>query len=117
MNNKFPLALLAVVVGVSGCWSLSMSSGSWFQSTAPADPTAEALFAEGSRYFNEKKYARAIDVLQKLKTGHPFSPLLTETELKVADAYFLNEQYPEAITAFKEFQSLHPRTKIFLLSS
>ena len=108
MNNKFPLALLAVVVGVSGCSSLSMPSGSWFQSTAPADPTAEALFAEGSRYFNEKKYARAIDVLQKLKTGHPFSPLLTETELKVADAYFLNEQYPEAITAFKEFQSLHP---------
>ena len=108
MNNKFPLALLAVVVGVSGCSFLSMPSGSWFQSTAPADPTAEALFAEGSRYFNEKKYARAIDVLQKLKTEHPFSPLLTETELKVADAYYLNQQYPEAITAFKEFQSLHP---------
>jgi len=108
MNNKFPLALLAVVVGVSGCSSLSRSSGSWFKSAAPADPTAEALFAEGSRYFNEKKYARAIDVLQKLKTEHPFSPLLTETELKVADAYYLNQQYPEAITAFKEFQSLHP---------
>ena len=108
MKNKFPLALLAVVIGSSGCSSLSMPSVPWFKSAAPVDPTAEALFAEGSRYFNEKKYARAIDVLQKLKTGHPFSPLLTETELKVADAYYLNEQYPEAITAFKEFQSLHP---------
>jgi outer membrane protein assembly factor BamD len=105
MNNKFPLALLAVVIGVSACSSIS---GPWFKSAAPRDPTAEALFAEGSRYFNEKKYARAIDVLQKLKSGHPFSPLLTETELKVADAYYLNQQYPEAITAFKEFQSLHP---------
>jgi outer membrane protein assembly factor BamD len=108
MKNKFPLALLAVVIGSSGCSSLSMPSVPWFKSAAPVDPTAEALFAEGSRYLNEKKYARAIDVLQKLKTGHPFSPLLTETELKVADAYYLNQQYPEAITAFKEFQSLHP---------
>jgi outer membrane protein assembly factor BamD len=108
MKNKFPLALVALAIGLSGCSSLSMPSVPWFKSAAPADPTAEALFAEGSRYFNEKKYARAIDVLQKLKSGHPFSPLLTETELKVADAYYLNQQYPEAITAFKEFQSLHP---------
>jgi outer membrane protein assembly factor BamD len=108
MKNKFPLALIALVIGTSGCSSVSMPSVPWFKSAAPADPTAEALFAEGTRYFNEKKYARAIDVLQKLKSGHPFTPLLTETELKVADAYFLNQQYPEAITAFKEFQSLHP---------
>jgi outer membrane protein assembly factor BamD len=108
MKNKFSLALLALAIGMSGCSSLSMPFVPWFKSAAPADPTAEALFAEGSRYLSEKKYARAIDVLQKLKSGHPFSPLLTETELKVADAYYLNQQYPEAITAFKEFQSLHP---------
>jgi outer membrane protein assembly factor BamD len=108
MKNKFSLTLLALAIGMSGCSSLSMPSVPWFKSAAPADPTAEALFAEGSRYLDEKKYARAIDVLQKLKTGHPFSPLLTETELKVADAYYLNQQYPEAITAFKEFHSLHP---------
>ena len=108
MKNKLPLALLAAIIGSAGCSSLSMPSVPWFKSAAPADPTAEALFAEGSRYFNEKKYSRAIDVLQKLKSGYPFSPLLTETELKVADAYYLNQQYPEAITAFKEFQSLHP---------
>ena len=29
-------------------------------------------------------------------------------ELKIADAYYLNQQYPEAINAFKEFQSMHP---------
>ena len=72
------------------------------------DPTAEALYEEGTRYFAEKRYARAIDVLTKLKTDYPFSPQLTEAELKIADAYYLNQQYPEAINAFKEFQSLHP---------
>jgi outer membrane protein assembly factor BamD len=73
-----------------------------------ADPTAEALYDEGTQYFAEKRYARAIDVLTKLKTEYPFSPQLTDAELKIADAYYLNQQYPEAINAFKEFQSMHP---------
>ena len=33
---------------------------------------------------------------------------MTDAELKIADAHYLNQQYPEAITEFKEFQSLHP---------
>ena len=76
--------------------------------TAKADPTAEALYDEGTQYFAEKRYLRAIDVLTKLKTEYPFSPQLTDAELKIADAYYLNQQYPEAINAFKEFQSMHP---------
>ena len=46
--------------------------------------------------------------MTKLKTEYPFSPQLTDAELKIADAYYLNQQYPEAINAFKEFQSMHP---------
>jgi outer membrane protein assembly factor BamD len=80
----------------------------WSKSAPVVDPTAEALFEEGTRYFQEKRYVRAIDAFTKLKTEQPFSPLLTEAELKIADAYFLNEQYVEAINAFKEFQTLHP---------
>jgi outer membrane protein assembly factor BamD len=80
----------------------------WPGSAARPDPTAEALYEEGTRYFAEKRYARAIDTLTKLKTEYPFSPQLTEAELKIADAYYLNQQYPEAINAFKEFQSMHP---------
>ena len=71
-------------------------------------PGEEALFAEGSNYFKDKRYVRAIDSFTRLKADHPFSPLLTDAELKIADAYYLNQQYPEAINGFKEFQSLHP---------
>jgi outer membrane protein assembly factor BamD len=108
MRNEFLIALVAALLSLPGCSSVSMPSVPWFKSAAPADPTAEALFAEGNRNLSEKKYARAIVALQKLKSEHPFSPLLTETELKIADAYYLNQQYPEAIAAFKEFQALHP---------
>jgi outer membrane protein assembly factor BamD len=103
--------LLGLTFSVAGCSSVSLPSLPslpWSSSAAIADPTAEALFEEGGRYFKEKRYARSIDALTKLKTEHPFSPQVTEAELKIADAYYLNQQYPEAINTFKEFQSMHP---------
>jgi len=84
-----------------------MPSFSW-RSGPKADATAEALFDEGMRSFNEKRYVRAIDNFSKLRTDYPFSPQVTQVELKIADAYYLNQQYPEAINAFKEYQSMHP---------
>ena len=102
------LIVLFLMTWSTGCSSVSMPSIPWPGSAARPDPTAEALYEEGTRYFAEKRYARAIDTLTKLKTEYPFSPQLTEAELKIADAYYLNQQYPEAINAFKEFQSMHP---------
>ncbi len=102
-----PGALLLAIL-TTGCSSISMP---WSKSEPAPDPTAEALFEEGTKYFKDKRYVRAVDSFTKIKTDHPFSPLLTETELKIADAYYLNDQYPEAIAAFKEFQSLHPTSE------
>ena len=99
------LIALFLMTWLTGCSSVSMP---WPGSAARPDPTAEALYEEGTQYFAEKRYARAIDTLTKLKTEYPFSPQLTEAELKIGDAYYLNQQYPEAINAFKEFQSMHP---------
>jgi outer membrane protein assembly factor BamD len=111
-TEMFAPGALLVAVLVSGCSSLpSLPSLPWSNPAPVADPTAEALYEEGTRYLNEKRYVRALDAFTKLKTEHPFSPLLTDTELKIADAHYLNEQYPEAINAFKEFQTLHPTSE------
>lgn len=107
MRTKLTLVVLLMATWVAGCSSVSLPSMPWSSSAIKPDPGAEALFEEGMRYFNEKKYVRAIDNLTKVKTDYPFSPLLTDAELKIADAYYLNQQYPEAIAAFKEFQTLH----------
>jgi outer membrane protein assembly factor BamD len=102
------IVALPIVAALTGCSSLpSLPSLPW-SSGAKSDPTAEALFEEGNRNFNEKRYVRAIDNYSKLRSDHPFSPLITQAELKIADAYYRNQQYPEAINAFKEFQSMHP---------
>ena len=100
MHTKSMIALVLFVAWVSGC-SLPWSG-------AKADPSAEALFDEGMRNFNDKRYVRAIDNFTKLRTDFPFHPQMMQVELKIADAYYLNQQYPEAITAFKEYQSMHP---------
>jgi outer membrane protein assembly factor BamD len=113
---KLKVVMLSLGCGfwVAGCSSVhipsmpSLPSLSWSSSANKPDPTAEALFDEGMRYFKDKRYARAIDNFSKIKSDYPFSPLLTQTELQLADAYYLNEQYPEAINAFKEFESMHP---------
>jgi outer membrane protein assembly factor BamD len=97
---------ISLLMLLAGCSSLSMPS--LWSSGAKADPTAEALFEEGNRNFNDKRYVRAIDNYSKIRTDHPFSPLITQVELKIADSYYRNQQYPEAINAFKEFQSMHP---------
>jgi outer membrane protein assembly factor BamD len=106
MKFKSSVAPLLFLTWFAGC-SLSMPSMPW-KTAAKSDPTAEALFEEGNRNFNDKRYVRAIDSYSKIRTDHPFSPLITEVELKIADAYYRNQQYPEAVNAFKEFQSMHP---------
>jgi outer membrane protein assembly factor BamD len=107
MNLRTIILVALISCGLPACSWISLPS-LWSKSASQLDPTAEALFEDGTRYFNEKRYGRAIDAFQKIKTDHPFSPLVLQAELKLADAYYLNKQYPEAVAAFKEFQSLHP---------
>ena len=109
MKFRYIAAPMLFAAGLSGCSSISMPSLSMpWSSNAKSDPTAEALFEEGNRNFNDKRYVRAIDNFSKIRTDHPFSPLMNDVELKIADAYYRNQQYPEAINAFKEFQAMHP---------
>ena len=115
MRMKTIATVLVVTAGAAGCSSMpslpSLPSLPWSGNAAKTDATAESLYAEGIGYFNDKRYTRAIDSLNKIKTDHPFSPVLTDAELKIADAHYLNQQYPEAVAAFKEFQSLHPNNE------
>jgi outer membrane protein assembly factor BamD len=105
MRETLSVVALVLTLGVAGCASISLP---WSNSAPQPDPTAEALYEEGSRQFKEKRYGSAIHTLSRVLSDYPFSPQLTDAELKIADAYYLNQQYPEAINAFKEFQAMHP---------
>ena len=105
------ILFLLASLSVSGCASVSLPSWPWSSPSSQPNATAEALFEEGIKYFNNQKYVLAIDRFQKVKAEFPFSPQLVSAELKLAEAYYLNKQYPEAAAAFREFQTLHPNNE------
>ncbi len=75
----------------------------------PPEDTAQELYEAGIEAMKEKKYGQAAEYFAKLKDQFPFSPFTLKAEVGLGDAYFLDEKYPEAVGAYKEFESLHPR--------
>lgn len=69
----------------------------------------EEVFASANDAMQKKQYVKATELYTELLNNHPFSPFSVEAELSLADAYFLNGQYPEAVEAYKAFDELHPR--------
>ena len=98
---------LTVLLFATGCSSLPSISMPWSSAPRP-DPNADAVFNRGMELFNNKKYVAALDQFTRIKQEFPFAPQAIQAELKIGECYYLNQQYPEAITAFQEFQSLHP---------
>jgi outer membrane protein assembly factor BamD len=94
-------ALLAVVAGCSG--------------KKPVVP-ADQLWAEGNESFEDEAYDYAIQKYKALLDQYPFDPHAEEAELKIAQAYYAAERYPEAIAAFGNFERMHP-TSTFLPST
>lgn len=97
------LILFSLVLFLNGCGAID------YYFLTPPEDTAQELFENARGYMQEKEYAEAIDSLTKLNDRYPFSPYATEARLMVADAYALDSQYAEAVVAYEEFLSIHPR--------
>jgi len=81
----------------------------WFQSKE--ERSANELIADGMESFEDGKYEKAIEAFEQLKDWYPFSKYAILAELKLADSHFHQEAYAEAIVAYEEFESLHPRNE------
>jgi tetratricopeptide (TPR) repeat protein len=57
------------------------------------------------------EYKQAIESFQKLKEWYPFSKYASLAELKIADSYYHLEEYEDAVFAYKNFESLHPKNE------
>lgn len=72
---------------------------------------AQELATEGMAQFKDEKYKASIITFEKLKDWYPFSKLATLAELKIADANYHVKEYESAISAYQEFENLHPRNE------
>ena len=98
MKQLFTFFLILILV-LSGC--------SWTKE----EKTAQELADEGMEEFNKENYRNAIDSFERLKDWYPFSKHAKVAELKIADSHFGLKEYEEAIVAYEEFESLHPRNE------
>jgi outer membrane protein assembly factor BamD len=78
---------------------------------ADVDKPAHELAANGTEAFEEREYRDAITYFGKLRDWYPFSKYAKLAELKIADAHYHLEEYDEAISAYEEFEELHPNNE------
>lgn len=71
-------------------------------------PTAAALYKDGIDYFERGRYARSISFFQKLRDDYPFSEEAEAAELKIAEAYYRNEEYVQADETYKNYLTFQP---------
>ena len=72
---------------------------------------ADKLWAEGNQAYEDEAYELAIQRYKALLDQHPFDPNAEEAELKVAQSYYQNRKYAEAISAFGDFERMHPTSQ------
>src|SRR5262245_30482460 len=77
---------------------------------------ADQLWSEGNAAYDDEAYDFAIQKYKALLDQYPFDPNAEEAELKIANAYYAAERYPEAIAAYGNFERMHP-TSAFLPST
>lgn len=94
------LIILALLLG--GC--LGKKRGSREKETGAA-----VLYGKGLALYKKKRYGKALETFNELKGSFPgVDPYYARAELKVADCYFFEKEYQEAIAHYEEFKKFHP---------
>jgi outer membrane protein assembly factor BamD len=102
--------LLFIVLLMLFSWTTwSLTGCSYFQSQRVE--SAEELASKGMEYFDDEDYDDALKTFTILKEHYPYSRYAILAELKVADAHFHRQEYPEAIAAYEYFARLHPKNE------
>lgn len=76
--------------------------------TQPVNKSSDVLYQEGEQYFQKGSYEDAIAQWKKVKESYQSPELITQAELNIANAYFLNADYIESAAAYEDFRKLHP---------
>lgn len=89
---------------------LATSGGLVSCSGKPVDENDPAsLFEEAEENVKNDQYQIAIDKFRNIRNKFPYSKFAVDSQLRIADVYFLQESYAEAALAYETFKDLHPR--------
>lgn len=81
-------------------------------------PEADVLYEEGVALLEQRRmilwvidvtpYQPAIDKFQEVVDNYPYSEYAVSAELKIADSYFQQGKWDEALSYYRDFAELHP---------
>jgi len=85
-----------------------------FEEVEPADVLYQrgTAMLEGEPYLGfipHVDYDDAIEIFQSIIDNYPYSEYAVLAELRIADSYFEDEKYEEAIAYYRDFADLHPQ--------
>lgn len=58
--------------------------------------------------FNDPNYERTAEILREIQLRHTFSPYATLAELRMADLYYKQGEYEQAVVEYEAFLNRHP---------
>lgn len=85
-----------------------------FEDVKPADE----LYSKGEKILEGRRllglipfvdYEDAIETFQTIIDNYPFSEFAVKAELRIADAYYADRRYEEALSYYRDFADLHPQ--------
>lgn len=94
--RKLWVLLVIGIIGI-GCSGKSIND---------SDP--KTLYEDAESDIDSKNYQLAQDKLRILKNKFPYSKFSVIAKLRIADVFFLQENYAEAAGAYETFRDLHP---------
>lgn len=107
-----PLAPLTLLLGLALQLAGCAKEAPRFEDVKPA----EDLYAEGLERLEGRRilglfryvdYDAAIESFQSIIDNYPFSEYEEKAQLKIADAYFEDERYEEALAYYQDFADQH----------
>lgn len=81
-------------------------------------PPADELYAQGQKILEGRRifwlipwvnHTKAIETFQTIIDNYPYSDYAVLAELKIADAYFDDAKFEEALSYYRDFSDLHPQ--------
>ena len=83
-------------------------------------PPASELYQNGIDKLNDKwmlwifprtDYVGAIEDFQAIIDNYPYSDFAVQAELRIADSYFEDQRFEEALSYYRDFSDLHPQNE------
>ncbi len=71
-------------------------------------PPANELYEKAVSDQKDESYSLAVEQYRMFLDHYPLDPRSKDAELRLADSYFADEAWPEAIVAYANFQRMHP---------